>query len=102
MGDRPSARQRGYDTRWDKARRTFLAEHPLCRMCEQMGRTTAAQVVDHIKPHRGDNALFWDRANWQPLCKPHHDAVKQAEERSGHIRGCDAQGIPIDPQHHWR
>ncbi|MHA6731654.1 hypothetical protein [Devosia sp. A369] len=21
-------------------------------------------VVDHIVPHRGDQRLFWDRANW--------------------------------------
>ena len=32
-----------------------------------------ATVVDHIKPHRGDQKLFWDQNNWQPLCKEHHD-----------------------------
>jgi len=24
--------------------------------------------------------LFWDSANWQGLCKPHHDIDKQREE----------------------
>ena len=32
-----------------------------------------ATVVDHIKPHRGDQKLFWDRSNWQPLCEHHHN-----------------------------
>jgi 5-methylcytosine-specific restriction protein A len=25
-------------------------------------------VVDHIRPHMGDPALFWDEGNWQALC----------------------------------
>ena len=32
-------------------------------------QTTAAAVVDHVIPHLDDKALFWDRNNWQPLCK---------------------------------
>lgn len=50
-------------------------------MCEDEGRLTPATIVDHIIPHRGDTALFWDTDNWQPLCKLHHDKVKQAEEK---------------------
>lgn len=37
-------------------------------------------VVDHIKPHRGDQALFWDQANWQTCCATHHSRDKQREE----------------------
>jgi 5-methylcytosine-specific restriction protein A len=85
MDQRPSARERGYTHRWDKARATFLNRHPLCRMCEQAGRVTAATVVDHIIPHRGDQALFWDQSNWQPLCDAEpwrcHSSTKQREER---------------------
>ena len=40
-------------------------------------------MVDHIKPHKGDETLFWDETNWQALCKPHHDIDKQREERNG-------------------
>lgn len=64
-------------------------------MCEAEGRTTAASVVDHIKPHRGDQALFWDRANWQPLCKPHHDRDKQREERGSLIVTIGEDGWPV-------
>lgn len=70
---RGSAHQRGYDSRWQRARLSFLADNPLCVECSKGGRIAEATVVDHVKPHRGDNALFWDRSNWQALCKPCHD-----------------------------
>lgn len=73
---RQSARARGYDTKWDVARKAFLAKHPACAMCGG-----PANVVDHITPHRGDMKLFWDSSNWQPLCQHHHATRKQRQER---------------------
>jgi 5-methylcytosine-specific restriction protein A len=70
---RGNSGERGYDRRWRKARSRFLALNPLCAKCLAVGRTTAATVVDHVKPHRGDKALFWDTTNWQALCTPHHN-----------------------------
>lgn len=70
---RGSAASRGYDARWRRARKLFLAEHPLCIECEATGRVEAATVVDHRIPHKGDQVRFWDVSNWQPLCQPHHD-----------------------------
>ncbi len=90
-----------YDYRWQKARVAFLNANPLCAMCERRGRVTVATVVDHVIPHRGDRRIFWDRENWQPLCASCHDGAKQAEERSGVVRGADTDGVPIDPGHHW-
>ena len=78
--------ERGYDNRWRKARAYFLAAHPLCVMCEREGFITAASVVDHITPHKGNPDLFWDRENWQPLCSAHHNSDKQAIERGGRPR----------------
>lgn len=60
------------DRRWRKAARQFLAHHPLCVDCSGVGLVVAAREVDHIVPHKGDKALFWQRSNWQPLCKPCH------------------------------
>lgn len=100
--DRPSAHHRGYGARWRKARVAFLAAHPLCAYCLDAGRTTAASVVDHVQPHRGDPRLFWDAANWQALCQPCHDRHKAKLERSGSLPGCDASGVPLDPAHPWR
>lgn len=77
---RGSSRDRGYDTRWDKASRAYRRQHPLCVGCEAVGRVMACEAVDHIVPHRGDMALFWDRDNWQGACDWHHDVVKKRLE----------------------
>lgn len=71
---RPSASRRGYNVRWRRARKLFLAEHPWCAQHEREGRYVPATVVDHVIPHRGDHGLFWDEGNWQALCKGCHDA----------------------------
>lgn len=70
---RGGAVERGYDSRWRKARAAFLQRNPLCAECRKNGVLTPATVVDHIIPHRGDLKLFWDEENWQPLCKNCHD-----------------------------
>ncbi|HBP4947635.1 HNH endonuclease [Pseudomonas aeruginosa] len=75
--------ERGYDYRWQQAREQYLRDHPLCVYCERKGLVTAANTVDHIVAHRGDQDLFWDQDNWQPLCGPCHSSVKQAEEAAG-------------------
>jgi 5-methylcytosine-specific restriction protein A len=95
---RGTAAERGYDSRWAKARIFYLRKHPLCVYCQRAGRLTVATVVDHIVEHKLKDAigsgnevriemakaLFWDSAsNWQSLCKWCHDSVKQAEERAG-------------------
>ena len=61
-----------YNRRWEKARRIYLIEHPLCVDCDDHGLTEPATEVDHIVPHRGDPAIFWNTDNWQALCKPCH------------------------------
>lgn len=98
---RPTAAQRGYGSKWRTARATYLASHPLCKDHEQRGHIVAATIVDHIVPHRGDLALFWSRSNWQPLCKPCHDSHKQRLESGTPTPGCNTQGLPTDPAHHW-
>jgi len=70
---RESAAKRGYGRKWQEAREGFLSRNSLCVACKQRGRIEPATVVDHIKPHRGDMALFWDRSNWQALCERCHN-----------------------------
>ena len=79
--DRSSAFERGYNHRWQRARKRFLANHPLCAECERAGTITPATVVDHIRPHRGDKTLFWDEKNWQPLCKKCHDRKTRTRDQ---------------------
>ncbi|WP_122559718.1 HNH endonuclease [Pseudomonas viridiflava] len=75
-----TAAQRGYDSKWQRARLMHLNTHPLCVYCERNGRVAAATVVDHVIAHKGDMALFWDRSNWMSLCTTCHSSIKQAEE----------------------
>lgn len=88
--ERGTAKERGYSARWDAAARRFRQQYPLCGMrpngqppvmsrCHDARRTTAAYQVDHVIPHRGDQALFWDRdGNWQSLCASCGAAKSQA------------------------
>lgn len=80
--DRKNTTQRGYDGRWQKASKRFLRAHPFCVRCKERGKLVEATVVDHIIPHRGDKALFWDEKNWQPLCKSCHDHKTMTEDRN--------------------
>jgi 5-methylcytosine-specific restriction protein A len=94
---RPSARHRGYDSKWDKARADYLAKHPDCVMCLKAGMRTQATVVDHRTPHKGDMHKFWDKSNWQSLCYSHHNSDKQRIERGGKPRPViGADGWPVD------
>lgn len=70
---RGTAAQRGYGAAWQRESKRFLDAHPLCADCEERERITAATIVDHIVPHRGDPKLFWDRKNWQGLCETCHN-----------------------------
>jgi 5-methylcytosine-specific restriction protein A len=68
--------------RWQSLRQAvLLRDLYTCRMCGRIGVT--GMVVDHIKPHRGSECLFWDEGNLQVLCaSPCHSKHKQAQERA--------------------
>ena len=92
-----------YNAMWQRCRLLFLGENPLCVYCLRQDRTTVADVVDHIVPHKGSTELFWDTDNWQSLCATCHNTVKAQEEGRIRLRfGCDENGQPLDPNHHWR
>lgn len=74
--NRPSASARGYDGKWQRESKAYLAAHRSCVRCG-----SASTLVDHIIPHKGDQRLFWSRSNWQPMCTPCHSRAKQADER---------------------
>lgn len=83
---RGTSAARGYDGTWRKLRQVFIRQNPLCAMCMQQGRIVPAKEVDHIRPHRGDNALRMDWDNLQALCKPCHSR-KTASENGGFGNG---------------
>lgn len=80
---RGSASARGYGADWRRARLDYLRRHPLCECKDCKAgelRHTPAVLVDHIVPHRGDMALFWDQGNWQAMSKACHDRKTAAED----------------------
>lgn len=63
---RDSARDRGYDGRWDRESKLFLSrpENQIC-VCG----CGFADVTDHIVPHQGDWELVHMPENWQPMAR---------------------------------
>jgi 5-methylcytosine-specific restriction protein A len=82
VAPRTGSCERGYNYRWRKARIAYLIQHPLCVECSAEGRVEQAVIVDHINPHKGNRELFWNKNNWQGLCKHHHD-TKTATQDGG-------------------
>jgi 5-methylcytosine-specific restriction enzyme A len=86
--------------RWKQRRKRQLQREPLCAMCAKAGRVVLAMVADHIRPHHGDLALFWDPDNLQSLCFTHHNSSKQSVERIGYDKQATGpDGWPLDPMH---
>ena len=63
-------RQNMYDWEWKIYRRRYLKHNPNCYCCNNK-----ATVVDHIKPHKGDENLFKQLDNHLPLCQFHHNVI---------------------------
>ena len=65
---RPTSRQRGYDTNWDKFRRLYLRKHPLCHKCQSL-----AVIPHHIEPLPYGSK--YDEDNLMPLCIKCHNKI---------------------------
>lgn len=90
---RAPSKQLNQQYRWAQASVRYKQAHPLCVGCQAVGRVAAATVTDHIIPHKGDEALFWDEDNWQAACAPHHDIVKQRMEKLYAAGKCSAADL---------
>ncbi len=108
-GRRGSARQRGYDARWDRYSKWFLSRpgNQLCALRLDDGCAIVSQCVDHIEPPRGaDDPKFWDTANHQPSCI-HCNSVKGHKKLKGEYwehgqpnsdeRGCGSDSVQKQP-----
>lgn len=82
-----------YNGAWRRIRAEWLRQHPTCTECAKRGRLTSATEVDHIVPHRGDRALFYEPTNLQALCKPCHSR-KTAKEDGGFGNRADPKATP--------
>lgn len=82
--------------RWRALRNYQLSIEPLCRFCLITEDVTAADTVDHIKPHKGDVSMFFEPTNLQSLCKHHHDSAKQMIENGKKVVTYGVDGYPIE------
>lgn len=69
---RGSPRTRGYDSRWDRLSIAFRKKNPFCLWCQQQGRDTLTDLVDHMIPVVDRPDLKHDWKNLLPLCTYHH------------------------------
>ncbi|SMQ65922.1 HNH endonuclease [Devosia lucknowensis] len=81
--------------RWLSLRDRHLDERPLCEYCLRREVVEPATIVDHIKPHKGDEELFYDAGNLQSLCKRCHDSDKRLEESGKTVIAFGPDGWPI-------
>lgn len=66
----------------------------------ETGRSTPANVCDHITPHRGDWELFIS-GPFQSLCQPCHNRFKQIEERAARtVAAIGTDGWPVTDRDH--
>src|SRR3954469_13214123 len=84
-----------HTARWRKLRDAHKWTSPLCVYCLEQEIVQEVQVVDHIKPHRGDMELFWDATNLQSLCSECHDGRKQREDLGQTIVSFGSDGWPV-------
>lgn len=77
---RGSSSSRGYNSKWERFRKAFLAANPLCEYCLTRGHVEPATVCDHDLPHEGDPELFWNNT-FTALCAADHNSTKQRMER---------------------
>jgi len=65
-----------YNRTWEAYRLRFLAINKECYACGK-----PAEVVDHLKPHKGDEFLFKKTDNHIPLCTVCHNTVTTLFDR---------------------
>jgi 5-methylcytosine-specific restriction endonuclease McrA len=73
--------------------------HPVCKFCLERGIVTAANVVDHVVPHKGDWTDFVT-GELQSLCEPCHNSAKRQIELRGYRCdvGIDGYRPPVQPR----
>ena len=72
---RGSARDRGYDTDWNRLSKWHAKREPLCRECYFRGRRKPWELTNHVLPVKDRPDRRLDKENLSSACKPCHDTV---------------------------
>jgi 5-methylcytosine-specific restriction protein A len=81
---RGTARQRGYDNRWQRVRRRYLQANP---QCAEPGCIEQATDVDHIDGHGPRGPRGYDWGNLRGLCHRHHSQRTARDQPGGWAAG---------------
>ncbi len=80
-----NATRDGYDHRWRKFRKAFLAQHPLCAgkwsVCERKGLVVVATDVDHERRVTGKHDPHFYTGPFNALCSTCHRAKTRSEQQ---------------------
>ena len=97
-----------YNTaRWQKLRSRKLKANPLCEPCKRAGITKIANTVDHDLAINQGGEAFPPIHELTSMCPSCHGAKTARGPEAGAAqtdkprRGCDVNGIPLDPRHPW-
>lgn len=71
VDERGSAASRGYDAKWRRLRRAYLADNPQCELAYEGRCRVVATEVDHRMPLRAGGQRL-DEANLQAVCRECH------------------------------
>jgi 5-methylcytosine-specific restriction protein A len=93
--------------RWQRLRHAQLCAHPFCEGCKPH-RMTIANHVDHrVAISAGGDAFPPIGDGLASYCAGCHSAKTARGAEAGAIKsdrprkGCDANGMPLDPSHPW-
>jgi 5-methylcytosine-specific restriction protein A len=67
---------------WRRLRAQVLREADYicqCDDCQRAGLVLPANTVDHVRPHRGNSRVFWDRANLRAMSAECHSRKTAGE-----------------------
>lgn len=87
---------------WRRLRQQILErDRYQCQPCKARGLVTEAKEVDHVRAlaHGGTDV----ESNLQAICTDCHGLKSLREAHpNARIRGCDVNGLPLDPASTWR
>jgi hypothetical protein len=85
------------DGRWYKRSDRQLRANPLCICCFAIGRTTAAELSDHVIPVTSEGGSLL-AGELQSACKACHGGVKRELERRYRLGQCKAADLKLDSE----
>ncbi|WP_394437025.1 HNH endonuclease [Sphingobium naphthae] len=94
---------------WKRLRTAHLRAFPFCEGHKAMGSPyVIANTVDHRVPISEGGPAFPGHDGLASYCPACHSAKTARGTEAGAVRsgkprrGCDAEGNPLDPSHHWK